>query len=770
MVKIEPLGGCDSRRFPPFDSNGTSLFWACYGAGKRCLEIDVQSTVGFERLIRLVTSADVLIESYKPGFTQEHGFDYNKVCELNPHLIYGSITPFGQHGPKSQWPAADITIEAAGGRTSIQGDYDRPPIPIGFPQAFLHAGAQMAADITVALNEREYSNRGQFLDLSAQETMWWTLMGVQGNPVCEGKDPPFVGEDRGTPRQNPSLPIFRSQDGLITLAAGASPPGTKSVFAFALEDAVLRGEEHENLRQIDWNNWGVLYRDGMITRSQLDDIFNLLTRFIERTPNRDLIKLARDNNLRLAPLFSTKEITDFAQFKERNLFVPLEGVTQPANWVRFSRSSLRYSNLRPNDDYGSDWKPRRLSSKTSDDRNGMAFSGLKVADFSWVAAGPTVSKCLADFGATVVKIESQTRPDLTRVLPPFIDEKPGPNRSYWGFLYGTSKLSLQCNLSLKQGRDLARLVCDWADVVIESFAPGTLKRMGLDYETLTKDREDLIMFSTSVMGQTGPFRRYAGYGQQTAGFCGFHYVTGWPDRIPCGVAGPYTDVIVPKFGISALAAAILERRRGGLGQYIDLSQAECSTMFIAPLIADEFVNGKTAKAQGFDSIYVCPQGVYRCQDKERYIAIATETSEQWTQLATVIPQFPFTQARYKQFEIRWKERNEINKDIELWTQTFDAFELERLLIGKGIPASVVLRPTDVYEDEQIEFRKFKQVLNHTECGDVVHFGFPTRFSAKQQMLRSAPPCLGEHNDYVMRELLGLSDESIQQFVEAGVLQ
>ena len=143
----------------------------------------------------------------------------------------------------------------------------------------------------------------------------------------------------------------------------------------------------------------------------------------------------------------------------------------------------------------------------------------------------------------MVKVESGTRPDLSRTLAPFMDGVPGFNRSYWAYLYGTSKLSLQCNLSLEDGRKLARRVCDWADVVVESFSPGTLARMGLDYETLSADKPELIMLSTSMLGQTGPLSRYAGYGQQATGFCGMHYVTGWADRIPCGVATPYTDVV-----------------------------------------------------------------------------------------------------------------------------------------------------------------------------------------------------------------------------------
>jgi benzylsuccinate CoA-transferase BbsF subunit len=228
--------------------------------------------------------------------------------------------------------------------------------------------------------------------------------------------------------------------------------------------------------------------------------------------------------------------------------------------------------------------------------------------------------------------------------------------------------------------------------------------------------------------------------------------------------------VSPKFGVTSLASAILERRKSGLGQHIDLAQAECSMLFLAPLVLDEAVNGNTAQAHGFDSVYACPQGVYRCTGIERYVAIAVETTEQWKQLSHMIPGFEFTNTKYESFESRWKERYQINKSIELWTMDFQPFELEAKLVDQGIPASVVMRPLDVYNDPQIDARKLKQTLHHTECGDVVHFGFPTRFSAKKQMVLAAPPCIGEHNDHVMRTLLGMSDEEVREFHEAGAIE
>ena len=764
--KIEPLGGVDSRRLPPFAPDGTSLFWIAYGAGKRCIELDLSGAADRARFIEWAAAADVLLESADPGYFAGLGLGEAELRAKNPSLIYVAVTPYGQAGPKARWPATDLTLEAAGGRLSIQGDPDRPPLPVGFPQAFLHAGAQAAADAIVALNERRQSGLGQFLDLSAQEAMWWTLMAAQGTPICIGEDPPGAGDDRGPRPLGQGPRTLPAKDGLVTIAAGASPPGTRTMFTRALEEARASGATYDpSLDSVDWDNWIPAYRAGELDQSQLDGINRLLDEYIGRRTKLELVDWALDGNLRLGPLNTTRDLLEFPQFRERGVFDTLGGAVQPARWVHPSRTPVTPTDSAPATDAPS-FRPREQQAPETQ-RPGLAFAGLKVADFSWVAAGPTVAKALADHGATVVKVESATRPDLSRTLAPHIDGEPGLNRSYWSFLYATSKLSLQCHLGTPEGRALARQVCDWADVVVESFSPGTMERMGLDYATLSTDRDDLIMFSTSMLGQTGPLSAYAGFGQQASGFCGLHAITGWPDRQPCGVATPYTDVIAPKFGIASLGAAILERARSGRGQHIDLAQAECSMLFLAPLILDESVNGHTAQPTGFDSAYAAPQGVYACAGTERYAIVSVETDEQWHALCGVIDGL----GSGSEAEIdRRADDVRIQSVLRDWCVARGPFEVERVLTSAGVPAAAVQRPTDVVADPQLEARGFAQTLRHGECGDVTHWGFCTRFSAKPEMVRTAPPCIGEHNEYALRELLGLPAAEVEALYAAGAIE
>ena len=197
VIKVESPEGCDSRRLPPFDDDsGDSLFWAALGLGKRSVMLDLEHGGERSQLRRLLLEADVFIESGPPGALERYSLDYGTLGVLNPGLVYASITPYGQSGPQANDPAADLTLQAAGGLISMQGDHDRPPVPVGYPQAGFHGGAQAAADIVIALHERLRSGLGQHLDVSIQAAMVWTLMSATGYPPNEKDDPPGGGRHR----------------------------------------------------------------------------------------------------------------------------------------------------------------------------------------------------------------------------------------------------------------------------------------------------------------------------------------------------------------------------------------------------------------------------------------------------------------------------------------------------------------------------------------------------------------------------------------------
>jgi benzylsuccinate CoA-transferase BbsF subunit len=367
-------------------------------------------------------------------------------------------------------------------------------------------------------------------------------------------------------------------------------------------------------------------------------------------------------------------------------------------------------------------------------RLGEAFADLKVADFTWIATGPVTTKALADHGATVVKIESKVRPDFSRLTGPYKDNIAGLNRTFHYSNWNSSKFGMGLNISRPQGRALARRVIDWADVVVDNYSAGTMNRLGFDYASLSRDHPDLIMLSSCLLGQTGPWARFSGGGSQGAAVAGMHALTGWPDRAATGPAGAYTDLLSARFSIAILAAAVLERRRTGLGQYIDMSQVEASMHFIEPLLFDQTFNGRTAAAAGLASDLACPNGVYPVRGIERYIAISVEVRRNG-----VVPLAPA-----RGIHRRTLRPSSMPPRIETLVDapgTMDGNTTglsERLLAAAGIPAAVVAAP-GLANGPATQSRGCFLTLDHAEMGPSHYDGFATHFSAKRQMLQKPRP-------------------------------
>jgi benzylsuccinate CoA-transferase BbsF subunit len=496
--------------------------------------------------------------------------------------------------------------------------------------------------------------------------------------------------------------------------------------------------------------------------------------FIKSRPKAELFAQAVKRDIMLAPLYTLAEVADDRHLAARGFWVEIDGIRYPGPFAKFSGTPIRLE--RPAPALGEHQhlvaapkSPVRLAARTSAERR-PAFEGIKVADFAWVGVGPLISKALADHGATVVRIESATRPDVLRLGPPFKDGQPGIDRSQFMANFNSSKLGLALNLARPEGVEIARKMIDWADVVVESFTPGTLAKLGLDYPSISRGRPDLVMLSTCLRGQTGPERTYAGFGLQGACLSGIHLLTGWPDRPPAGTWGAYTDFINPRYGLAAIAAAIRHRQLTGRGQHIDLAQSEAAINFIGPLLLDYLVNGRQARPGGHDSLYACPHGVFQAAGTERYVAIAVETAAQWAALRSIAPLERWAGPEFDSLEARLREKTAIEDAIRAWTRAQDPWRLADCLAAAGVPASVVERPSDLYNDPQLAHREFFVTLDHTVMGPTPYDGLATRFSATPGRLRKAAPCVGEDTYHVLEEILGLGPDEIAAAAAAGVLE
>ena len=401
----------------------------------------------------------------------------------------------------------------------------------------------------------------------------------------------------------------------------------------------------------------------------------------------------------------------------------------------------------------------------------QVFEGTKIADFSWIGAGPWTIRYLAEHGAEVIHIESSTRPDLLRTTPPYKDNIPGINRSAYFAIYNDNKYGMTLNLNHPRGSEIARRIVIWADIVAESFGPGRMEEWGLGYEDLRKIKPDIIMYSTTQQGQTGPHAGHPGFGTQLVSLSGFTHLAGWPDREPVVTYGAYTDSIAPRFGAVALIAALDYRRRTGKGQHIDLSQYEAGIHFLAPLFLDYAAKGRIAQRSGNRSACAAPHGAYRCCGEDRWCAIAVSTDEEWRSFCQAIGDLPWSlDSKFTTLTGRKKNEEELDKLVEDWTINLTAEEVMEKLQRAGVPAGVVKNCQDIHLDPQLLHRHHFWELDHPEIGKHNYEAPAFRLSKAPCQLKMPAPCLGQHTEWVCTKILGMSDEEFVELLQEGVFE
>jgi crotonobetainyl-CoA:carnitine CoA-transferase CaiB-like acyl-CoA transferase len=402
--------------------------------------------------------------------------------------------------------------------------------------------------------------------------------------------------------------------------------------------------------------------------------------------------------------------------------------------------------------------------------NKLPLAGVKVLDFMWVLAGPGITRVLADYGATIIRIESTSRTDPVRTVGPFQNGRSGAESSGLWANNNAGKYGITLDLSTAGAREIVLDLVRWADVVCESFSPKAMRAWGLDYESLRSVKPDLIMLSSCLMGQSGPLSRFAGFGNLAAALCGFYNLVGWPDRLPSGPFSAYTDYIAPRFGACALMAALIHKKLTGEGQYIDQAQAESALQFLSLPIVDFSANQRRYQPVANRDLYHAPHGVYAAAGDDRWIAIACRNDDQWRDLCQLMGMAQLADdARFNTMAARQANGEELDRLINQWTRTMEAPEAERRLQACGIPAHVVQNAHDLYDDQQLHHRKHFVQVPHPELGKTWVENSRFRLSRTPAQVKRAAPTLGEHNQYVLEQILGYDQDRIAELVGAGAL-
>jgi benzylsuccinate CoA-transferase BbsF subunit len=401
-----------------------------------------------------------------------------------------------------------------------------------------------------------------------------------------------------------------------------------------------------------------------------------------------------------------------------------------------------------------------------------SLKGVKIVEFAAFAAGPAVGKHLADHGATVIHIESRVRPDGFRThYPPYKDNIHGLNRSGLFALCNNDKLDI--TLNLKKGPKataLAKRIVSWADVVIENFSPGTMARLGLDYDHLKKVKPDLIMLSSSNLGQSGPHAHHAGFGSQLSSLAGFTHLTGYPGGSPQILYGPYIDYIAVAYGAVAILAALDYKRRTAKGNYIDTAQYETGLQFLAPILLDYKVNGKVATRNANRDPHAAPHGAYPCKGEDNWCALSIHSDSEWQSLCRVMGNLPWTEdAKFSTHELRKANEDDLDRNIGEWTSRYTTLEVMEKLQSAGLRAGVINTMKDIYADPQLSQRPQWIELEHPEIGKMHYQRPPFLLTQTPPGPSKRDPLLAEHNDYFYRSLLGMSEQEYRQLVDEQVI-
>ena len=408
---------------------------------------------------------------------------------------------------------------------------------------------------------------------------------------------------------------------------------------------------------------------------------------------------------------------------------------------------------------------------TDSEKTGLMLRDIKVVDFGWAIVSPLTATYLGFLGATVVTVESSTRLNIIRQGGPFKDNIPHPDRSAFYTNYNSGKYSIALDLKKPAGLDIAKKLIRWADVLVENFAPGVMGRLGLDYESVKGINPSLIYASSTQLGQSGPHAQFRGMGVQGTALAGLNAVTGWPGGEPVGPFGAYTDLVAPKYLISAILAALLYRRRNGRGQYIEQSQVEAGLNFIAPALMDYIVNGSILTCPGNRDPNAAPHGAYRCRGEDRWCVIAVSSDEEWNSFCWAIGNPPWTRdSKFATFSGRKEHEDELDALVEAWTLGHSAEDVMHRLQKGGVAAGLIATAEDLHNDPQLQHREHYRRLNHPIIGRNSCEAPGFRFSNAPVVFERPAPCLGEHSRYICQEILGMRDEEFQALEGAGVFR
>jgi crotonobetainyl-CoA:carnitine CoA-transferase CaiB-like acyl-CoA transferase len=404
----------------------------------------------------------------------------------------------------------------------------------------------------------------------------------------------------------------------------------------------------------------------------------------------------------------------------------------------------------------------------------QALQGLRVVEFTAGMAGPWVGRFMAYCGAEVIKVESKGRPDVTRVyVPPWAPELgTQPQLSPWFTDWNAGKRFVALDLTQPRAVTLARRLVAACDVVVENYTPGVMDKLGLGYADLQAVRPDLIMFSSSGYGNSGPNHRYVTWGPNIETLSGLSTLSGFPGRECTMTQYAYPDPLSALHGLFAVMCALDHRVRTGQGQHINLSQFEATVACLGHVMMEVLANGREPQKLGNRCLHAAPHGCYKCRGDDSWCVISVFSDAEWQSFCEVLGEPDWVNdSRFSTLASRLENRPALDNLITEWTASRAAYEVMAALQAAGIAAGVVQNTEDQMDrDRQLAARQFFEEIEHLKKGKVVATGIPLGLTGTPGRTWRCGAAVGQDNDYVFGELLGMTAQEIRECIEVGAIE
>jgi crotonobetainyl-CoA:carnitine CoA-transferase CaiB-like acyl-CoA transferase len=778
VMKVEAPGGDSTRKLPPFWTNESgerlSLEFLYMNANKRSVELDFDVAADRERFAQLARTVDVVLETRRPGELDRVGLGYEQLSSSNPGLVVTSITDFGVTGPKRDFHGSDLVAGALSGALYVTGDLDDPPVTGAANPAYISASACAAAATLVALCHRSVTGRGQRVDISAVEAMAAT------SSICgigRFREDGVVASRYGT-GLFAAIPsgAYRCRDGLAYLIVNR--PAHWAALAKWIHETT--GNE-EVLAPIFDGPSSVRqpYRELLdVFIGELAAAYTVAAFYHE----------AQRRHIAITPVNTASDLYADPHLEARGFFVDAEQpgggtLRVPGAPVRFEKGGWRWRRPAPRsgehtDEVLSETRASRAQSGADsqtppEDGGRGALAGIRVVEFTAGMAGPWIGRFMAACGADVVRVESVAHPDVTRLFVPPRDAAAGiqPQLSPWFTDWNAGKRFVSLDLLKPEGVALAKRIVRQADVVIDNYSTGTMAKLGLGADVLRADHPELVTFSSTGYGQTGPCRKYVTWGPNIEALSSLSTLSGFPNRECTITQFAYPDPISALQGLIAILCALRVRQRSGRGQALEMSQLEATAATLGARLTEYAATGEEPARRGNSSPMSAPHGVYRCKGEDRWCAITVDEQKRWPAFCDALGRRDLVaDARFASLEVRLENRQALDAEVASSTRERDAYDVMVAMQHAGIAAGVVQNVEDQAErDDHLAARGFFERIPHAVRGEVVATGIPLGLTETPARTTEAGAAIGAHNREVLCGLCGLSEDEFARLAASGAI-